>query len=119
MRVLVLSVALALALVGSAARAELESGSQLKDMCFGDGRFAGDLKEVVEGIRWGYITGVADVVVAGNTVAGISVCAPAGPDGVDRGQIIEAAKLYLDDHRERLQAPAYVLVAEALREAFP
>ncbi len=119
MRGLLVTVVAAFTLMGNVAQADLESASRLKDMCFGSGKFAGKLKEVAEGVCWGYITGVADVVVAGTSVAGITACAPQGPEGISRGRIIEIAKSYLDRNRERLRLPAYALIAEALRDAFP
>ena len=100
--------------------AQLQPGSELTDMCFSEGQFADEkLKEVAEGICWGYIVGVGDVAITGNMVSGVESCAPLGPGAPTRGTVIDLVKAYLRANADRMGLPAYVLVAEALRDAFP
>ncbi len=113
--------ALVLALsIPLSARADLESGRDMSDMCFGTGKFAGELKEVAEGVCWGFITGIGNVMVSGHEVARQQACAPeTGPGSASRGEMIEIVKSYLQANENKLSVPAFVLVAEALAEAFP
>ncbi|MEM7173565.1 MAG: Rap1a/Tai family immunity protein [Pseudomonadota bacterium] len=103
------------------AKADIESGQDIHDMCFGAGTFADDLKEVAEGVCWGFITGIGNVMISGHEVAGQNACAEGvgGPGGVSRGDMISTVKDYFAANQDRLGRPAFVLVAEALGEAFP
>ena len=89
-------------------------------MCFAEGRFSEEeLKATAQGVCWGLIVGVGDVLVSGQAVAGFQVCATDQNAGINRSVVIDTVKNYLKSHRDKGNLPAYVLVAEALQEAFP
>jgi hypothetical protein len=58
----------------------------------------------------GYVIGVYD------TVAGLSVCVPAGVSGV---QLMEVVKRYVNANPSKWNQPAAPLVVDALNGAFP
>jgi hypothetical protein len=63
------------------------------------------------GACFGYINGVADALVP----AGV-YCLPAG---VKAGQVLDVAKLYIQDHPDKRYLPAPQLIVNALAEKFP
>lgn len=63
------------------------------------------------GTCFGYINGVADALVP----AGV-YCLPAG---VKAGQVLDVAKLYIQDHPDKRYLPAPQLIVNALAEKFP
>ena len=88
-------------------------------MCFGQGTFAGDLAAVAEGICWGFITGIGDAMVSGHAIAGHRACPPAGAEGINRGEMIDAVKAHMQSNSELPELPAYVVVAAALQNRYP
>ena len=88
-------------------------------MCFGQGKFAGDLAAVAEGICWGFITGIGDAMVSGHAIAGHRACPPAGAEGINRGEMIDAVKAHMQSNSELPELPAYVVVAAALQNRYP
>jgi hypothetical protein len=63
------------------------------------------------GTCFGYINGVADALVP----AGV-YCLPAG---VKAGQVLDVAKLYIQEHADKRYLPAPQLIVNALAEKFP
>ena len=49
----------------------------------------------------------------------LAVALPALTEAAGRGTVIDLVKAYLRANTDRMNLPAYVLVAEALRDAFP
>jgi hypothetical protein len=89
-------------------------------MCFGEGRFSEEkLKPTAEGVCWGIIVGIGDILVSGQEVSGFRVCATNQKVGQNRGVVIGIVKKYLKAHPDKADLPAYALVAEALQEAYP
>lgn len=102
------------------AEAQYQGGSELYEMCFGEGRFSEEkLRPTAEGVCWGIIVGIGDILVSGQEVAGFRVCALDQKAGQNRGVVIDTVKNYLKAHRDKADLPAYALVAEALQEAYP
>ncbi len=100
-------------------RAQIQPVGELRDMCFGDGVFQGDLKEKAEGLCWGFIAAVGEILLTGNTVSGFAACPPLGDGMAERGEIIRLVKDYLDSYRDDPQIPGSVAIAQGLAEAFP
>ena len=96
---------------GQAVAAEVIDGSKLFTDCRdGDNPNARD-STYKWGTCFGYINGVADALV------------PAGlycvPKGASAGQVLDVAKLYLQDHADKRYLPAPQLIVNALTEKFP
>lgn len=64
----------------------------------------------------GYISGVYDVLSAGDSVIGWRSCPPLG---VTVGQVTDVVKAWLEARPEKRHLAASSLVANALAEAFP
>ena len=62
----------------SPAMAQSQSAGELHEMCAGSGPFAGERKEKAEGVCWGFIAAIGEVLVSGHSLAGIAVCPPWG-----------------------------------------
>ena len=94
-------------LVGGQAVAEVIDGSKL----FADCRDGDNPNAREWGTCFGYINGVADALV------------PAGlyclPTGAKSGQVLDVAKLYIQDHSDKRYLPAPQLIVNALKEKFP
>jgi len=105
-------VALALSgLVAGPAVTEVVNGTKLLADCRdGDNPSARD-SPYKWGTCFGYITGVADALVP----AGL-YCVPAQ---VDSGQVLDIAKLYIQNHADKQYMSAPKLIVDALVEKFP
>jgi len=91
--------------------AEVIDGSKLFADCRdGDNPSARD-SPYKWGTCFGYINGVADALVP----AGL-YCLPAG---VKAGQVLDVAKLYIQDHPDKRYLTAPKVIVDALREKFP
>ena len=102
------------------AEAQYQGSGELYEMCFGEGRFSEEkLKATAEGVCWGIIVGIGDILVSGQEVAGFRVCVTNQKAGQSRGLIIDTVKEYLMAHPDKADLPAYALIAEALQEAYP
>ena len=97
--------------VGCQALAEVIDGSKLFADCRdGDNPSARD-SPYKWGTCFGYINGVAEALVP----AGL-YCLPAGASA---GQVLDVAKLYIQDHPDKQYLPAPQLIVNALKEKFP
>jgi len=97
--------------IGGKAVAEVIDGSKLFADCRdGDNPNARD-STYKWGTCFGYINGVAEALV------------PAGlyclPTGAKAGQVLDVAKLYIQDHPDKRYLPAPQLIVNALKEKFP
>jgi len=97
--------------MGGKAVAEVIAGSKLFEDCRdGDNPNARD-STYKWGTCFGYINGVADALL------------PAGlyclPTGASAGQVLDVAKLYIQDHPDKRYLPAPQLIVNALKEKFP
>ncbi len=98
-------------LVGGQAVAEVIDGAKLFADCRdGDNPNARD-STYKWGTCFGYINGVADALV------------PAGlyclPKGASAGQVLDVAKLYIQDHPDKRYLSAPQLIVNSLTEKFP
>ena len=122
-RVLLLAGVLLLAMaVYSAGRAAAQNqdATELRDMCLGQGIFeAAEMKEKAEGVCWGFIAGLADVMATGTEVAGFVACPQFGSDVLQRGRVIEIVTSYLRENGDKLDLPAYVVVAQVIAASSP
>ena len=81
--------------------------------------------ELANGVKdsnlcWGYIAGVVDEYRV-NAISGLLKQAQVFclPSGVDLEQLEKVVKKSLDDNPARLHLPAFLLILDALGEAFP
>ena len=98
-------------LVGGQAVAEVINGSKLFADCR-DGDYPNARDSTHKwGMCFGYINGVAEALV------------PAGlyclPKGASAGQVLDVAKLYIQDHPDKRYMTAPKLIVDALSEKFP
>jgi hypothetical protein len=64
-----------------------------------------------------YIQGVYDVLISGYVHARYAVsCAP---DKVSGRQVYDIVKIYLERHPNRRHFPAWSIISDAMRQAFP
>ncbi|MGO8915400.1 MAG: Rap1a/Tai family immunity protein [Stellaceae bacterium] len=103
------AVALAMVATSPPAMAETNAASWINGVCAGS-----SFSEGHAGLCVGYIGGIADVLAI--TEAG-KVCEPEGTDRIQ--PIMRAALLYLVSHPEEIDQPAPIVLANALRTAFP
>jgi hypothetical protein len=97
-------------LMGGEAVAEVIAGSKLLADCRdGDNPNARD-STYKWGTCFGYINGVADALVRPNSI----VCRRGRA-----GQVLDVAKLYIQDHPDKQYLPAPQLIVNALKEKFP
>ena len=102
------------------ASAQNQDAMELRDMCLAQGLFeAPEMKEKAEGVCWGFIAGLADVMAIGTDVAGFVACPQFGSDVLQRGRVIEIVTTYLRENADKLDLPAYVVVARVIAEASP
>ena len=64
----------------------------------------------------GYVTGISDVLAAGDAVAGQRACAPLG---TQLGEEVAIVTAWLDAHSREGHRNAAPLAAEAIAEAYP
>ena len=115
----VLFLALAVYPAGKAA-AQNQDATELRDMCLSQGLFeAAEMKEKAEGVCWGFIAGLADVMATGTDVAGFVACPQFGSNVLQRGRVIEIVTSYLRENADKLDLPAYVVVAQVIADASP
>lgn len=97
--------------MGGEAVAEVIAGSKLLADCRdGDNPNARD-STYKWGTCFGYINGVADALVPAQLY-----CLP---KGASAGQVLDVAKLYIQDHPDKQYLPAPQLIVNALVEKFP
>jgi Ssp1 endopeptidase immunity protein Rap1a len=97
--------------MGGEAVAEVIAGSKLIADCRdGDNPNARD-STYKWGTCFGYINGVADALVPAELY-----CLP---KGASAGQVLDVAKLYIQDHPDKQYLPAPQLIVNALKEKFP
>ena len=106
-------------LPGGPTLAQIQPSGEFLEMCLGEGAFAGDRQDKAEGVCWGFIAAIGEVMVAGNPVSGIVACPPMGERTVMRGDIIRIAKGHLRYRVKDPNLPASVAIAQALAIAFP
>ena len=109
-------------------RAEVKGldGNELLSMCEGVNQLRDQTQSamtVQNSYCLGYVNGVMSMATDQATTFEHSPhrsslpCTPA--EGVTTGQAARVVTKYLDSHPERLHLRAYLLVVEAMREAFP
>ena len=104
--------AVLLALLPLAAQAGYDSGNRLYEDCASENYFN-------RGYCGGYITGVVDTIETLQKSGGLPRNTLCIPDGVTKGQLADAVKMYLGANPSRRHLDAGSLVPEALQRSFP